>query len=104
MKNSNDIIWNRTRDLPTCSAVPQPTAPPRVPSVTLQPFKKNKNNWSYVGHIQLVHRIHLVNQTQNMTPAPHKAGFAVPALVTRNWTMPFRRFPQQISAPVVLAS
>jgi hypothetical protein len=25
MKNSNDIIGNRTRDPPTCSAVPQPT-------------------------------------------------------------------------------
>jgi len=25
MKNSNDTIGNRTRDLPTCSAVPQPT-------------------------------------------------------------------------------
>jgi hypothetical protein len=24
MKNSNDIIGNRTRDLPACSAVPQP--------------------------------------------------------------------------------
>ena len=30
MKNSNDTIGNRTRDLPTCSAVPQPTAPLRV--------------------------------------------------------------------------
>jgi len=30
MKNSNDIVGNRTRDLPACSAVPQPTAPPRV--------------------------------------------------------------------------
>ena len=29
MKNSNETIGNRTRDLPTCSAVPQPTAPPR---------------------------------------------------------------------------
>jgi len=28
MKNSNDTMGNRTRDLPTCSAVPQPTAPP----------------------------------------------------------------------------
>ena len=27
-KNSNDTIGNRTRDLPGCSAVPQPTAPP----------------------------------------------------------------------------
>ena len=29
MKNSNDTIGNRTRDLPACSAVPQPNAPPR---------------------------------------------------------------------------
>jgi hypothetical protein len=28
MKNSSDIIGNRTRDLPACSAVPQPNAPP----------------------------------------------------------------------------
>ena len=26
-KNPNDTIGNRTRDLPACSAVPQPTAP-----------------------------------------------------------------------------
>ena len=31
MKKSNDTIGNRTRDLPACSAVPQPTAPPRAP-------------------------------------------------------------------------
>ena len=30
MKNSNDTIGNRTRDLPASSAVPQPTAPPRA--------------------------------------------------------------------------
>jgi len=30
MKNSNDTIGNRTRDLPACSAVPQPTVPPRA--------------------------------------------------------------------------
>jgi len=29
MKNSNDTIGNRTRKLPACSAVPQPTEPPR---------------------------------------------------------------------------
>ena len=27
-KNSNDTVGNRTRDLPGCSAVPQPNAPP----------------------------------------------------------------------------
>jgi hypothetical protein len=31
MKNSNDTIGNRTRYLPACSAVPQPTAPPYAP-------------------------------------------------------------------------
>ena len=29
MKNSNDTIGNRIRDLSACGAVPQPTAPPR---------------------------------------------------------------------------
>jgi len=31
LKNSSDTIGNRTRDLPTCSAVPQQTALPRTP-------------------------------------------------------------------------
>jgi len=30
MKISSDTIGNRTRDLPACSAVPQPNAPPRA--------------------------------------------------------------------------
>jgi len=30
MKNSNDTIENRARDLPACRAETQPTAPPRV--------------------------------------------------------------------------
>ena len=34
MKNSNDPVGNRTRDLPACSAVPEPTAPPRAPSIS----------------------------------------------------------------------
>jgi hypothetical protein len=29
LKNYSDSIANRIRDLPVCSAVPQPTAPPR---------------------------------------------------------------------------
>ena len=34
MKNANDTIGNRTRDLPNCSAVPQPTALPRTPTTS----------------------------------------------------------------------
>ena len=38
MKNSTDTIGNRTRDLPTCGTVPQRTAQPRAPhlSITLE--------------------------------------------------------------------
>ena len=39
MKNSNDNIGNRTRDLPTCSAVPQTTAPPRAPMQLIMTMK-----------------------------------------------------------------
>jgi len=31
MKNPSDPIGNKTRDLSACSAVPQPTSPPRTP-------------------------------------------------------------------------
>ena len=31
MKNSSDTVGNRTRDIPACSAVPQPAALPRAP-------------------------------------------------------------------------
>ena len=40
MKKSNDTIGNRTRDLPTCSIVPQPTALPRAPHVKLYQIQK----------------------------------------------------------------
>ena len=37
-KISSDSIGNRTRDLPVQSAVPQPTAPPRTPQISLYDF------------------------------------------------------------------
>jgi len=43
MKNSNDTIGNRTRNLPACSAVPQPSAPPRAP-ITAHNNNNNNNN------------------------------------------------------------
>ena len=48
MKNSNDTIGNRTRDLPACSAVPQPTAPSRTPILLFMLCKiiLSKNNIS----------------------------------------------------------
>ena len=52
MKNSNDTIGNRTRDLPACSAVPQPAAPhldvePEALKQTFQRHINNNNNNIY---------------------------------------------------------
>jgi len=51
IKNSNDTIGNRTRDLPACSAVPQQTAPPRALLYfnVLQLFLKFKNDYKIVS-------------------------------------------------------
>ena len=35
IKNSNGTIGNQNRDLPECSAEPQPTVPPRAPCHTV---------------------------------------------------------------------
>jgi hypothetical protein len=39
MKNPNDPIGYPAPDLPACSAVPQPTAPPRAPKYELTRMK-----------------------------------------------------------------
>jgi hypothetical protein len=38
-RNRNKPIGNRTRNLPACSEVPQPTAPPSTPDILLDRFK-----------------------------------------------------------------
>jgi hypothetical protein len=43
MKNSNDIIENRTCDLPACSAVPKLTVPPRARTRMWPAHKENKH-------------------------------------------------------------
>jgi len=40
MKNLNDPIGSRTRDLPVCRVVPQPPALPRTPAPTLEQMLK----------------------------------------------------------------
>jgi hypothetical protein len=43
MKNCNDTIGNRTRNLPACSAVPQPTALTRAPTYTIRTANPSKD-------------------------------------------------------------
>jgi len=56
MKNFHDTIGNRTRDLPVCSAVLQPIAPPRAPYFYVTFFKFLRINLlkptGYVMHHQ----------------------------------------------------
>ena len=54
MKNSNDTIMNRTRELPTCGAVPQKTAPPRTPSCRTKIFDEvNEEHFPEVRSIRM---------------------------------------------------
>jgi hypothetical protein len=50
MKNSSDTIGNRTRNLPACTAVSQPSAPPRVPLhiVVMLNYDHLKNVYIYL--------------------------------------------------------
>jgi hypothetical protein len=78
MKKSSDTIGNRTRDLPVCSAVPQPTATlrvvikmlPKILKYSLTTFLLNitgclRGECNHtprrqpVIHIHLLHRIYL---------------------------------------------
>jgi hypothetical protein len=43
MKNSNKTIVNRTHDLPACSPVSRPTAPPRTPKTEIKTHKYRQN-------------------------------------------------------------
>jgi hypothetical protein len=50
MKNSIDTIGNRTRDLPACSAVPQPTGPLR----SFISRDRNKSDFSKQQSLKLI--------------------------------------------------
>ena len=56
--NSNDTIGNRTRDVPVCSVVPQPTAPPRAPfsyrtSVNIPNIPEEERKKSFKFHFPI---------------------------------------------------
>jgi hypothetical protein len=48
MKNSSDTIGNQTRDVPVCSAVPQPTAPEDYINII-------HNRWKLTVSITCIH-------------------------------------------------
>ena len=72
MKNSNDTIGNRTRDLPTCSAVPQPAAPPRTP--LLLPLQELFRKGISKCTVALVHATTVYKVNRGVAPLILKLG------------------------------
>ena len=62
MKNSSDTIGNRTRDLPPCSAVSQPTVPPRVPTKKEKEYQYYCHKATYIN----LHKYRKLNNTIRM--------------------------------------
>jgi hypothetical protein len=48
IEKSNDLIGNRTRDIPACSRVPQPTSLPRTPLIKIDTVHKQKTACYFV--------------------------------------------------------
>jgi hypothetical protein len=53
MRNSNDTIGNRTRDLPACGVVPQPTELPHAPG--LSKYRTKMCNSAVIGKLFVSH-------------------------------------------------
>ena len=79
MKNSNDNIGNRTRDLPACSAVPQPTALPRAPAHG----SVHRNNILVYNS----NKMHKSQSLFNLTTALHISGATVTHLQEHKTTV-----------------
>jgi hypothetical protein len=58
VKNSNDTIGNRTRNLPACSAAPEPTATPRATTETNTITLSRLWNW-WMQQILQFYGIHI---------------------------------------------
>jgi len=81
MKNFIDTIGNCNRDLPTCSAVPHPTAPPRAPFIICN-FRYFKSRvWDRIIDILRVYRLVTI-QPRNNGIIHMSAGQTVPFLLS----------------------
>jgi hypothetical protein len=78
MKNSNDTVGNRTRVLPACSAVPQPTASPRTPLLTN--VSNNDNTTACLQeNLQALHSTtHSVTESRTFLTSAHKLHVMMP--------------------------
>jgi hypothetical protein len=77
MKNFSDTIGNRTRDLPACSTVPQPTAQPAACPIKEYVRYKNrvkaghKEYILYRCHISPAHFEHIAKKSHGSSSIDH---------------------------------
>ena len=87
MKNSNDNIGNRTRDLPACSAVPQLIVPPRVPYMYIY----------YTISLQAATLLGLLDPEDAVITNCRNVGTYLPVDIASNPTLLFSSIPQKTS-------
>jgi len=80
MKNSKDPIGNRTRDLPACSTMPQPTAPPAAcplhyTEMNILSYYVCYENYCSKSHVQSIescfYKMHIHTRIWNYTTVTH---------------------------------
>jgi hypothetical protein len=74
MKNSNGTIGNRTRNLPACSAVPQPTVPPCAP----RGLQSNEQKLTFIPVCESLYR----HSLQSKIRMPNMENMSVQNLVS----------------------
>ena len=89
MKNSNDTIGNRTRDLPACSAVTQLTAPPRARNLRVHYLIHNSKS--------LFHNLSHNNLTQALPSVFLRPTLILSSHISSYFLISFfpSKFPQQ---------
>jgi len=85
MKNSNDTIGNKTRDLPACSVVPQPKAPLRTPGEMDKISKQLRGQ----PVSEVPHKLHPVHKHRAKQTWPLIHITATPPLYDRNFLNKF---------------
>jgi len=88
MKNSNETKWNQTHDLPNCSAVPHPSAPPlsRSPhpaTIVREDGSKRKVSWPILRYTQ--HLSGVAEDKRLLRPKSSFSTFSTPFPKHKTW-------------------
>jgi len=77
MKNSNDTIGNRTRDLPACSTVTQPTTPLHTPTNNVGNYNNSQHEINHCLNTIFIHPV-TEEEVESLTKGlkgKHSAGY-----------------------------